>query len=220
MRVDIPTMAGGELGEDLLSRSDTAKYRTALRRARNVYIAPAGGVYNRPGMLFAGEVHDSDRLTRAVPFQFSISQGYALELGHNTLRVVSNGGYVLRKELTVTGITNGLNAQVQIDGPHGYEIGWDVVFENIEGMTEINGMQGRVLTKDDTSFTVNIDSTAFGVFVGSGGGIPGDVGGAGGTGGDPPPPAPGDPPEPPPPFVDQEPYPIVFDFGNIQLNPY
>lgn len=212
----MPTFAGGEIGDDLLSRSDTAKFKTALRRARNVYLAPAGGAYNRGGMLYAGEVQDSARVTRVVPFQFSVSQGYALELGHQTLRVLSNGGYVLRKELLVLNITNGLNAQVQMSGPHGYEVGWDVVFEKITGMTEINGLKGRVLFKDATSFTLNIDSTAFGIFTGSGGGVAGGV--AGGVGGDPAPPAPGVSPPAPPPFVDVEPPPPVYNFTYINQN--
>lgn len=220
MRVDMPTFAGGEIGDDLLSRTDTAKYRTALRRARNVLLAPAGGAYNRPGMRFAGEVQDSTKKARSIPFQFSVNQGYALEMGHHTMRVVSEGGYVLRKELKVLTITNALNAGVLIDGPHGYEVGWDVVFEGIEGMTEINGMKARILFKDATSFTTDIDSTNFGIFTGGGGGVPGDI--DSGTGGDPPPPAPTDPPAPPPPFVDTEPSPPVyhFDFGGLHIQQF
>lgn len=214
MKLDLPTFAGGEIGDGLLARDDTAKFRTALRRARNMLISPAGGVYRRPGLLFAGAVYDSARRTRVVPFQFSVNQGYALELGHHTLRVVSNGGYILRRELEVTAITNAEFASVTTNGPHGYEDGWDVVFENIEGMTEINGLRGRILNHDATSFMVDIDTTAFGVFTGSGGGVAGDVdGGTGGYPAPPPEPAPTDPPPPPPPFVDEEPYPTTYFTG-------
>lgn len=221
MRKDLPTFAGGEIGDDLLSRDDTAKFRTSLRRARNVLISPAGGFYSRPGLLFAGEVHDSPRRTRVIPFQFSVSQAYALEFGHNTLRVISAGGYVVRKELEVVSITDGGGFVIVItNGPHGYEDGWDVVFENIEGMTEINGMKGRVLNHDAVSFAADIDPTGFGIFTGSGGGVAGDV--SGGVGGEPPPPsppAPTDPPPVPPPFVDFEPPPPGYYFGNGTLIP-
>lgn len=210
MRVDYPTFAGGEIGDDLLARSDTAKYRTALRRARNVVGLPAGGVTQRPGFLFAGPVHDHVRKTRVIPFQFSVNQGYALELGHNTLRIVSRGGYVVRKELLVTNITNAFPATVSVVA-HGYQVGWDVVFENVEGMTEINGRQARVLSVSADSFTIDLDTTGYGIFTGSGGGVAGDS--AGGTGGDPappPPPAPTDPPPETPPFVDVEEWPPIF----------
>lgn len=208
MRIDLPTLAGGEIGDELLSRSDTAKFRTGLRRARNVLLSPAGGAFNRPGMLFAGKVYDVVKRHRAVPFQFSTNQGYMLEMGHHTLRVVSQGGYILRKHLEVLSITNGPNAGVVMNGPHGYEVGWDVVFQDIEGMTEINGLTARILFKDATSFTTDIDSTDFGVFTGSGGGVAGND--DGGSGGDPPPPDPLDPPPPTPPFVDTEPEPPVY----------
>lgn len=220
MKVDWPTFAGGEIGDDLLGRTDTAKYRTALRRARNMVGLPAGGIARRPGLLLGGEVYDSTRRTRIIPFQFSVNQGYAMELGHHTLRFMSLGGYVLRKELEITAITNAEFASVTTNGPHGYQVGWDVVFSNIEGMTEINGLQGRVLNLDTTSFTVDLDTTTFGIFTGSGGGVAGDA--EGGTGGDPPPPpppAPTDPPPPTPPFVDEEPYPATyFTGGDFHIN--
>jgi hypothetical protein len=219
MIVDYPTMAGGEIGDDLLARSDTAKYRTALRRARNVTILAAGGVTRRPGLLLAGEVYDSTKKHRLLPFQFSVNQGYAMELGEGTLRFVSRGGYVLRKELLIQGITNAAQAQVAATA-HGYQVGWDVVFENIEGMVEINGKQARITAVNANNFQVDLDTTTFGIFTGSGGGVLGDA--AGGTGGDPappPPPAPTDPPPETPPFVDTEDYPpIYFTGGDFHIN--
>lgn len=217
MRVDSPTFAGGEIADDLLARSDTAKYRTALRRARNVYILVGGGVAIRPGMRFAGEVHDIERRTRAIPFQFSVNQGYMMELGHHTLRFVSQGGYVLRKELLITGITNGYPATVNIVA-HGYLVGWDITFSGVEGMTEINGQQARVLSVAPNSFTIDLDTSAYGVFTGASGGVPGDA--AGGSGGDPaplPPPDPTDPPPPTPPFENFELPPITFNPFNLPL---
>jgi hypothetical protein len=218
MKVDWPTFAGGEIGDDLLARTDTAKYRTALRRARNVTILPAGGIARRPGFRLGGEVYDSERKTRVIPFQFSVNQGYAVELGHNTLRLMSLGGYVLRKELLVAGITQGDPAVVTLPD-HGYAVGWDVVFEGIEGMTEINGQQARVLSVTDDTFTIDLDTTTYGVFTGSGGGVAGDA--EGGTGGEPPPdppPEPTDPPPQPPPFVDVEPNPDIYLPGDFHFN--
>ena len=69
MKLTQPTFAGGEIADTLLARDDTAKFRTALRRARNVILSPEGGFYMRPGLLFAGPVYASNRRTRVVPFQ-------------------------------------------------------------------------------------------------------------------------------------------------------
>lgn len=219
MKVDWPSMSGGEIGEELLSRSDTARYRVALRRARNVIGLAAGGQMRRPGMRYAGRVKDIARRTRVIPFQFSVNQGYAVELGHLTMRFLSMGGYVLRKELLITGITNGFPATVNVTA-HGYQVGWDVVFENILGMTEINGLQARVLSVTANSFTIDLDTTGFGVFTGSGGGVAGNA--AGGTGGDPAPPAPTPPttpPPPPPPFYDNTNLPPIFSGGGLIFAP-
>lgn len=217
MLVDSPTFSGGEISDDLLARSDTAKYRTALRRARNVYILVGGGVAIRPGLRFAGEVHDSLRKTRVIPFQFSVNQGYAMELGHHTLRFISNGGYVVRQELLVTGITNGYPATVSAVA-HGYLVGWDVVLSGIEGMVEINGLQARVLSVTDDTFTIDLDTSDFGIYTGSTGGVAGDVeGGSGGEPVPPPPPEPTDPPPPPPPFMDFEIPPVIFSPYNLPL---
>lgn len=210
MKVDWPTFAGGEIGDDLLARTDTAKYRTALRRARNVTILPAGGVARRPGFLLGGEVYDSTAKTRTIPFQFSVNQGYAMELGPNVLRLLSRGGYVLRKELLVDYISNSYPAIVTIQN-HGYEVGWDIVFQNIQGMTEVNGLSARILSISGDQLYVDLDTTSFGVFLGSGGGVAGNS--QGGEGGYPPPappPAPTDPPVQPPPFEDTIEYPPIF----------
>jgi hypothetical protein len=218
MKVDWPTFSGGEIGDDLLARTDTAKYRTALRRARNVVGLPAGGVARRPGWRFGDEAHNSAYPVRVIPFQFSVNQGYAMVLGDHTLRFMSRGGYVLRKELLVTDITNG-NPAVVTAPAHGYVVGWDVVFENIEGMTEINGVQARVTAVTANTITIDLDTTTFGVFTGSGGGVAGDA--AGGSGGDPPlppPPAPTDPPPPTPPFEDVIDYPAVYFGGDFHIN--
>lgn len=213
MKADWPTFSGGEIGDDLLARTDTAKYRTALRRARNMVGLPAGGSTRRPGWKYGGEAYANNTQSRVIPFQFSVNQGYAMVLGETTLRFMSRGGYVLRKELLIQGITNGNPAQVAANA-HGYEVGWDVVFENIEGMTEINGLQARITAVNANNFQIDLDTTTFGVFTGSGGGVAGDA--AGGTGGDPPPeppPAPTDPVPQPPPFEDTEPNPPIYTPG-------
>lgn len=197
-RAEMPTFAGLEIGEELAARIDTAKYRTALRRARNVLGRPAGGVVNRQGFEFVGEIYDSESRCRLLPFAFSIDQTYVLPFEDETSRVVSNGGFVLEVELEVAGITNA--AQAVVDAPdHGYAVGDDIYFAGIEGMEEINGHYYRIVAVGDADHvTIDLDTTGFGVFTGSTGGIPGvDQ-------------TPPDPDPEPPPYVPVEPPPITF----------
>lgn len=234
-RVDMPTFSGGEIGDDLLARDDTQKYRTSLQRARNVFLAVGGGVYNRPGLYFCGPTYNPNWKARIIPFQFSVDQAYVIELTPFVMRFIVNGGFVLRPELKVLNITNEENAVIFTDGPSGYEVGWDVVLSGIEGMTEINGMQGRVIVVDNeaNAIRVLIDTRSFGVYTGSTGGVPGAS--AGGVGGQPPPPVvepppppetptapppePEVPPEPPAPFPDYVEPPNTWDWRNEYNQP-
>lgn len=90
-----PSFAGGELAPSLHARVDLAKYAVGLRLCRNFFVHAHGGVSNRPGTQFIGEVKDSAVKGRLVPFQFNVSQTYVLEFGHLTMRVIKDGGYVL-----------------------------------------------------------------------------------------------------------------------------
>lgn len=67
--------------------------------------------------------------------------------------------------VVVTGITNATSAVVTVD-PCALQVGDVVVFENVEGMVEINGKKGLItaISTADTatvSITVNINSTAY-----------------------------------------------------------
>lgn len=211
-RADLPTFAGGEIGDDLASRFDTAKYKTALRKARNMLALVGGGVYMRPGMEYAAELHDSSQAGRLIPFQFSLEQGYALVFADQRMNVIYDGGSVLDNELIVTNITNAVNARVTAPN-HGWLLGDDVYFTGIEGMVEINGMTARINgVIDADTVRLNLNTSGFGVFTGATGGVAGNV--LGGTGGHPPPvppPAVGVPVVPVPPYV-----PIVIPPGTIR----
>jgi hypothetical protein len=200
-----PTFAGLELSDDLQSRYDTAKYATALRRARNVLGKIGGGFYSRPGMEYSCTAKDSTKLVRRVPFQFSLTQSYVLEFSNLLMRLIYQGGLVARPELIVTAATNTNPLTVTIPDS-GYVAGWDVVFQGIQGMTQLNGRMLRVLSVAGNIVTFDADATSWGVFTGSTGGVAGNS--QGGTGGEPPPPSPGDP-TPDYPDVDPDPPPVI-----------
>ncbi len=200
MRLDYASFSGGEIGPTLQSRFDTAKYKTALRRARNVLLGLGGGFYNRPGFRMAAPVYDHDKAVRIIPFQFSLTQGYALEFGDEYMRVIADGGLVLEPEVIVTAITQASPAVMTIPD-HNLTAGDDVVFANITGMVEINDRQVRILSViDGDNVELDLDTTGFTAFIASGGGVAGDA--LGGTGGLPPITV-------TPPFVEIEDYPPI-----------
>lgn len=89
-----PSFTGGELSPSLYARVDLARYGTSLRTCKNFLIRPWGGVANRPGFGYVGEVKDSADRTRLVPFIYSTEVSYVLEVGDQYMRFLANGAYV------------------------------------------------------------------------------------------------------------------------------
>lgn len=87
-----PTFSGGEFAPSLYTRVDLQKYGAALRRARNVIVHPHGGVSSRPGTRFVANAKYSFRKCRLVPFEYSTTQAYVFEFGHQYIRIYANGG--------------------------------------------------------------------------------------------------------------------------------
>lgn len=182
----------GEIAPELEARFDTSAYQAGLRRARNVRIRRTGGVMKRMGTRFVAECL-STTAVRLIPFQFSDSQAYALEFGQGYMRPAALGGVVLEEDLAVTAITKDVNAKVTV-AFHGYSVGDQVYFSDIEGMSEINDRFLTVVSVlDANNFRVDFNSQNAGTFTGSGGGTVRT-----GTPAPPPPPPPVPPPPPPP----------------------
>lgn len=209
LRVGSPNFSKGEISEDLLGRVDVSAYQAGLKRARNVIVLKYGGVTKRPGTRLVAEVYDDSKEVRLIPFQFSLTQTYCLEMGQAYMRPAALGGMVIEDKLTVQAVTPGTTTQLRADY-HGYSVGDQVYLSGVVGMTELNGKIARVVSvQDANNFTVNVDSTAFSAFTG-------DTGGTIRTSAPPPPPPP--PPVPPPPSP--TPPPDVGGGGGYFLDPF
>ena len=77
----------GELGPLLHGRFDVDPYLAGLKTCLNWLPLKEGGLRKRSGTSFMAEVKDSSKVTRLMPFVFSASQAYVLELGDNMFRV-------------------------------------------------------------------------------------------------------------------------------------
>lgn len=126
------SFSGGEIAPSLYARVDVAKYSTGLRTLRNFLVMRHGGASNRPGLGFIGEVKDSTRQVRLIPFVFNNDQTYVLEFGHLYMRVIKNGAQVLESALNILGISAANPAVVTVTG-HGLSTGQEIEIKSVAG---------------------------------------------------------------------------------------
>lgn len=81
----------GEISPRLHSRASLDLYRAALSKCENFVTLPHGGIRARGGTYFVGEVKNSAKKTRGIPFIFSSEQAYCLEFGDQYIRVYAYG---------------------------------------------------------------------------------------------------------------------------------
>ncbi len=169
------SFAAGEIAPALYARVDQVKYATGLRTCRNFLIMRHGGVSNRPGSGFVGEVKDSTKTVRMIPWVFNADQTYVLEFGDLYMRVIRNGGQVVEATFTITSITQAAVAVVTTSAPHGYANGDEVFISGVSGMTQVNGRNFKVANVGASTFELrymdnatNVNSTGFGAYVSGG----------------------------------------------------
>ena len=92
------SFTGGEVSPSLYGRVDISRYQNAVRRASNCFVKKEGGITKRPGTKFIGEIGDSTKRARLIPFEVSTEAAYVLEFGEETMRVIKLGGYLLDGE--------------------------------------------------------------------------------------------------------------------------
>lgn len=170
--------SGGEIAPALYARTDLAKYFTALKTCRNFYVMRHGGVTNRPGTKFIGEVKDSNKAVRLIPFVFNNSQTYMLEFGDQYMRVIKSDVHVTLASQSITGITNANPCVITYSGADTYTAGDEVYITGIAGaigqyLNNRNFKVGTVNTGANT-FTLkymdstDVNSTAFGAYTSGG----------------------------------------------------
>ena len=90
------SFAAGELAPSLWGREDLAKYAVGLRTLKNFTVHPHGGVSNRAGMRYVAETKYADKAVRLVPFEYSDTDAYLLELGDEYVRFYKNGAQLVK----------------------------------------------------------------------------------------------------------------------------
>lgn len=167
-----PNFSKGVLAPHLHGRFDVDAYQSAVRRGVNVMVLKYGGLDKRPGTHLVAEVLDYSEPNRLLPFQFSLTQTYALEMGQGYMSPCALGGRLLETELAITAVSNAVNARITA-AFHGYTAGNSVYLTGIAGELGalLNGRTWKVVAViDAANFTIDADTTGLATFTAAEGG--------------------------------------------------
>ena len=160
------SFTSGEISPSLQSRADTVKYATGLNLCENFFIKPQGGAYSRPGFRYVGPLDDMTKKGILKKFIFNTEQTYMLVFEHLKLRVIKDGGFVL-KQSTITNVSQANPAVVT--AVNTFANGEQVTISNVVGMTELNGNTYTVANVTANDFELSgVDSTAFTAYTSDG----------------------------------------------------
>lgn len=156
------SFTAGEISPSLQSRADTVKYATGLHLCRDFLVRAQGGVYSRPGQRFIGALKDSTKVGRLIPFSFNTEQTYMLVFEEGIIRVIKDGGFVLKPAATITNVTQANPAVVTTAANHTFVTGEQVTITGVVGMTELNGNTYTITVLSPTTFQLDAtDSTGY-----------------------------------------------------------
>lgn len=82
----------GELSPRLYGRVDIDRYQNGAAELENVVVYVHGGVARRPGLAFLARAKHQDKRAVLMPYVFSESQAYMLEVGDAYIRVFTSDG--------------------------------------------------------------------------------------------------------------------------------
>lgn len=127
------------------ARGDSDKYAFSCRKLENFVPRIYGGAFRRPGMEYLGEVGDDSAKVRLLPFNYSATTRFILELGDEYCRFWSNG---LRVE-------SGGNA-VEVTTPYGEDDIFEVQFVQLNDVVYFahpSYPPQKLIRESDTSWT-------------------------------------------------------------------
>lgn len=168
-----PNFSRGVLAPELYSRFDVDAYGAAVKQATNVVVLKFGGLTKRPGTRLVAEVLDPTDGNRLLPFQFSLTQTYALEMGQGYMSPCANGGRVVEPELAIVTVSNAAAAEIEVLY-HELVVGDFIYITGIAGEIGdlLNGRAWQVQSVVDADhFTINADTATLDAFTAATGGI-------------------------------------------------
>ena len=100
-----PAFVTGEIAPSVFGRTDIDREHVAASTMRNGWVSYRGGYYSRAGTSFVGFSKQTGRNfpPRVIQFEFSINQGLVLEFGHQYMRVILDGAFVVETPISIGG---------------------------------------------------------------------------------------------------------------------
>ncbi len=143
----------GEISPSFHGRSDLEKYDLALDEALNWFVDYRGGISTRPGLEFIDYIMEDDKPIKLFDFKFSadIEDSYLIMLGHEYVRFVQDGAYVLETGQSITSVSQAATA-VLTKNAHGYSDGDWVKLYDIGGMTDLEAQTFVVTASTANTF--------------------------------------------------------------------
>ncbi len=89
----INSFSAGTLSELLSPREDLSKYHSGCSIMENFFPLPQGGAQKRPGTVYVAESKNNTKI-RLLPFEYSITQSYIIELGNQYARFFTNNDVI------------------------------------------------------------------------------------------------------------------------------
>jgi hypothetical protein len=94
MQFMLNNFTAGEVSPKLAARSDLERYKNGCKELRNFWIQALGGVYGRPGTRFVAAARDASTAVRIIPFEFSSTQAYIVEMSNGFFRFYKDNGRI------------------------------------------------------------------------------------------------------------------------------
>lgn len=161
----------GELSPLLDGRVDKEWYAQGAKLLENFIPLTQGPIMQRSGTGFVKEVKNSANRTALIPFEFNVTQAYALEFGDQYMRVHKDHAPVTLTSQAISGITNANPAVLTYVGADTYSNGDRVFVSGVLGMIEVNNREFIVagLNAGANTFQLQgVDSTSYGAYTSGG----------------------------------------------------
>lgn len=160
---------GGIWSPLLEGRTDLAKHDAAVVLLENMLVLPHGPIFSRPGTKYIHHTKNNG-VARLIPFVFSVTQAYQLEVGDSYIRIFKNKSIVTETALVVTGITKANPAVLSYTGtdPSNND---RILVDDVEGMVEVNNREFTVANVDagNNTFELSgINSSSYTIYTSGG----------------------------------------------------
>lgn len=151
----------GELSKLVNARTDFGRFYNGSETVENFVIFPQGPLFRRKGFKFISEVKDSSKEVNLIEFEYSDDISYIIELGDGYMRFFKDQGKLLDDTTTISAATQA-NPIVITDTAHSYSNGDNIIIQDVEGMTELNGNEYTVANQTTNTYELSgIDGTGF-----------------------------------------------------------